>query len=332
MNRINGLDGIRAFAVSMVVISHFFEGSTNIRNLHLGHWGVMIFFVLSGFLVSRILFKKETTSKKTALKNFFVRRALRIFPLYFLSILVFSQIGIAFGPELLYHLTYTTNFYILNHRGFLAPHFWSLAVEEQFYLILPFILLFLTQKAIPTAILFLFSTGVFFRSHYFLADMGTHDRLLWSNLDALGLGIILATHENNGISTLQLFAITLMPIGISTLLGSSFLMVHYVILASTLFTILAICNYQTSSSVRILEYKPLKYIGVISYGIYVWHYLLWQNKDLFFPLTQALNQIHPIMEFGHGNAIVIGTTTLFFSAASYELYEKRILKLKRHFH
>ena len=331
MKRINGLDGIRAFAVALVLISHFYAGSSQIRSLHLGHWGVMIFFVLSGFLVSRILIGNQKGFAGAAIKNFFARRALRIFPLYYLAIFVFSQIGVGFGPEFIYHITYTTNFHIINNSGFLAPHFWSLSVEEQFYLLLPFVLLFTPPKSYSKTILVAFSLGVCFRTYYHIEHLGTYDRLLWSNLDALGLGIMLALFEKQHLRQSPFIALAITPILLSLIVHSTFLLVHNLILTLTVLAILLLSKKQESLIVTVLEFKPIKYLGTISYGIYVWHFLFWQNKTLFLPLTETLVQLHPIMAFGHGDAIVIGAITVLVSVVSYELFERRLLKLKRHF-
>jgi peptidoglycan/LPS O-acetylase OafA/YrhL len=291
----------------------------------------MIFFVLSGFLVSRILIGNQKGSAGAALKNFIARRALRIFPLYYLAILVFSQIGRGFGSEFIYHITYTTNFHIVNNSGFLAPHFWSLAVEEQFYLLLPLILLFTPPQSYRKTTLVAFLIGVFFRAYYHIENLGTHDRLLWSNLDALGLGIMLALFEKQQLRQTHCIALAITPLVLSLVLKSTFLLAHNLILALTVLTIFQLNKKQDSFFVTILEFKPIKYLGTISYGIYVWHFLFWQNKTLFMPLKEILVQLHPIMAFGHGYVIVIAIITLLASVVSYELFEKRILKLKRFF-
>lgn len=331
MKRIAGLDGIRALAISLVLVSHFYEGSPEVRRLSLGHWGVMIFFILSGFLVSRILIAQRDRPLTKALKNFFMRRALRIFPLYYLSILIFSMMGVHFGDEIWYHLTYTTNFFIVNHQGFLAPHFWSLAVEEQFYVTLPFVAFIARPKSLPWFVLFIFLTGVFFRIYYTLGDYPRYDRLLWSNTDALGLGILLALTESKLISTKTLIILALAPIATAVLLKGIWLMTHFFILALTTYVIYMFWSKPDNKSAKALEWKPLKYLGTISYGLYVWHYLLWQNKDYFTEIVDFLSSYIPILEFGHGYVLTTLTATVIVSVASYELFEKPLLKLKRYF-
>jgi len=147
---IKGLDALRAIAVLMVMISHFLEGSSFIYSLNLGHFGVMLFFMLSGFLISRIILneKRKNTPLKTFLKAFYARRALRIFPLFYLAIGVFSILGIGFGDFIWWHITYTTNFLLAKiGSGFMGTHFWSLAVEEQFYLLYPAVLFAIPRKS-----------------------------------------------------------------------------------------------------------------------------------------------------------------------------------------
>lgn len=331
MTRIAGLDGIRAIAVILIITSHFYEGSPFIRSLSLGHWGVMVFFVLSGFLVSRILLAKRTQSKKQTFINFFARRALRIFPLYYLSIAVFSFIGSGWGGELVYHLSYTSNFYILHHSQFLAPHFWSLSVEEQFYLILPFLILFSGGKNMNRLCLILFLSDVFFRVYYCIHQSGTYDRLLWSNTDALGLGIMIALLEGKRLSAIPMFVVAISPILISFILGSTFLGIHYCILLLTGLILYHLYSTPQSISLVLLENRVIKYIGTISYGLYVWHYLLWQNIAIMLPFELMLVQLHPIMEFGHGNVLIAVTLTAVIAVCSYEFFEKPLLKLKSRF-
>ena len=109
---IKGLDGLRALAVLAVMTHHFGENYSFLYQLNLGHFGVMLFFVLSGFLISRIIFlqKQREIDTKRFFTTFYARRTLRIFPLYYLSIVIFSAVGIGFGNKLLWHVCYGSNF------------------------------------------------------------------------------------------------------------------------------------------------------------------------------------------------------------------------------
>src|SRR5208337_4189358 len=153
------LDGIRALAVIAVMIQHFDPGT--VRWIKLGHVGVRVFFVLSGFLITGILLQARQSaeidglSKWRVLRNFYARRFLRIFPIYYLVILVTWVAGIAEMRESVgWNLSYLSNFYFYQ-RGtgnYSVTHLWSLAVEEQFYLLWPLLILFLPRKWLAGAI------------------------------------------------------------------------------------------------------------------------------------------------------------------------------------
>ncbi len=122
--------------------------------IHFGRLGVVLFFCISGFLIGRILiqhrlsYEKGAYTRSKALVDFYVRRGLRIFPLYFGVILVFCLIGYApITNRIAWHLTYTSNYgEIFGIDMANAAHFWSLCVEEQFYLIVPFVILWTRAK------------------------------------------------------------------------------------------------------------------------------------------------------------------------------------------
>lgn len=151
MNYIKSLDGLRALAVLLVMLFHYYYGTY----WGFGWIGVQLFFVLSGFLITSILLKSRDSALGQYLKRFYWRRALRIFPLYFGFILGIYLIYLAvkfpadFPALAPYLLSYTYNFEPLV-RGykvdFIFTHFWSLSVEEQFYLFWPFIIYFLSRE------------------------------------------------------------------------------------------------------------------------------------------------------------------------------------------
>jgi peptidoglycan/LPS O-acetylase OafA/YrhL len=163
------IDGLRGLAILLVIMFH--------RDVAYFGWiGVILFFVLSGYLITKVLLveKEKELPLKTKFKNFWARRILRIFPLYYLYLLILgiallakwgsSQIGL----EMPYLFTYTYNFYLLHvydRQGpsFLAGHFWSLSVEEQFYLFYPFLIFLLKRKQLKFALIGLIVFSVLFR-------------------------------------------------------------------------------------------------------------------------------------------------------------------------
>lgn len=202
---IKSLDGVRALAIILVMTFHF-------DMTHFGWFGVQLFFVLSGFLISGILWreKEKTSTIWNKLKKFWIRRSLRIFPLYYGYLLVLGSIYILFhfpvyyAENIPYLLTYTFNF----TRAFefwkanpLFTHLWSLCVEEQFYLFFPLIIFFGSKAFIRAFILGFILAAPFVRyalSGYYLSkglpDATVADAVYWntfSHLDAFFMGALI---------------------------------------------------------------------------------------------------------------------------------------------
>ncbi len=199
---IKQLDSIRAIAVLLVIIAHWFPESHKLNIYTRVFNGVDIFFVLSGFLITKILLENRIEAEKTGvtkiniIKNFFTRRFLRIFPIYYLTIFVIYIFGNSTGTDIkssfLYFLTYTSNFYFFNRQAWdgMLSHLWSLSVEEQFYLIWPWFMLFLNKRALLSFILLSILIGAgtqFYLMHVMFADI-----LTVSCIDGFGIGALLA--------------------------------------------------------------------------------------------------------------------------------------------
>ena len=146
------LDALRGIAVAAVAYSHWIAPRYQF-GIRWGTAGVTLFFVLSGYLISGILLDCRTQSDRPfALRSFYARRFLRIFPLYDLVLLILFAVNLPpVRQTIFWHLTYLSNFYFLHHGGWHGPIsiFWTLAVEEQFYLFWPAILLFVPNRAVP---------------------------------------------------------------------------------------------------------------------------------------------------------------------------------------
>lgn len=144
--RYSSLDSFRALAIAMVVWHHTASSAFQSPFLHLGHYGVQIFFVISGFIIGSILMAEKKTTGTVALKKFFSRRISRIFPLYYLVLFIYiilvstvepaSPYGTQFFRNLPYYLTLTSNWFVtLSDTRVIFYIAWSLAAEVQFYLI-----------------------------------------------------------------------------------------------------------------------------------------------------------------------------------------------------
>lgn len=219
-NRILEIDGLRGLAILGVLAFHLFGGAIDYEQSHwlinylaeISNWGsngVVLFFVISGFLIGGILI--DNCDSPNYFKTFYVHRIFRIFPLYygliisfygltFLSvhqILVLPDwlIGFTFSGK--WYLTFTQNFAMARENNLgvsaLAPT-WSLAVEEQFYLTLPFIIRFISRKYLIFVVVMLILMTPLFRSFiwYQTANLNATRWLMPSCLDALMMGVLIA--------------------------------------------------------------------------------------------------------------------------------------------
>ena len=201
-HRFGQLDALRAFAVLGVVACHTFDEQRQSWAQY-GGYGVQLFFVISGFLITGILMDARRDADALALpmtgvfRSFYARRALRIIPIYYVTLAIGTFIGVqGMREELGWNVLYLSNWRIAldGHWGG-APHIWSLAVEEQFYLLWPFVVLLAPRRLLPWAIGSMILVALVTRT---ALTAGTD---MWSDgtgivtpaaLDALGLGALLA--------------------------------------------------------------------------------------------------------------------------------------------
>lgn len=338
MRHITGFDGLRAFAVTSVMVYHLgWHGAA------LGWAGVPFFFVLSGFLITGILLDNKDSAPGEFFRTFYVRRALRIFPLYFLALaLVCWWIAANHGDfkSLPYFLTYTQNFYLAVTNfawasGSELGHTWSLAVEEQFYLLWPFAVYFLPRRALVRVIAGMIALAVVSRWWIEVNTDCASFALLTSNLDSLGLGALLAIVARQDKSAMRKASIGMGAIGLAGVLacivfpeigiaapglgaGNQLVMVS-VILASA-----GMIGITSQTRVPMLEWKPLAYIGKISYGLYVWHSLVYILLDIFARVKwYGFDTLGPLELAGAKVSITFGVSML-----SFHLMERPLLRLK----
>jgi len=340
------LDGIRAIAALMVIISHFFrvfEATGQFAFLNkiavFGQTGVSLFFVLSGFLITRILM--NTKDSPGYFVNFYSRRALRIFPLYYLALCIYYIVlpliyhtPIADLSLQKYHWLYLQNFAMTFGWNFEGPnHFWSLAVEEHFYLFWPFLVYFLSNKRLIAAILFIiilaFGLRVILLKHNFDVFYFTFCRI-----DELAVGALLAIlearqklNEKNAKKYLYLALVLLIPaISLWTVFtgaaNQTIQLFKYLLLSGTCFGVIGfvVSIKKTHPIKRLLETRALLYSGKISYGLYVYHPICIGIVGAF--LRTSSNIL---------NFILMLITTYLVATVSYYLFELKFLRLKRFF-
>lgn len=330
-NRIKGFDGLRGIAVMFVIISHSvlwpYLGieSNKIKSLMNGHIGVSIFFVLSGFLITLLLIQEKDATGRIDIYSFIKRRAIRIFPLYYLAIfflMFMDYIGKANIPDCSYPfaLTYTINFIKKGCDHSTLSHFWSLSVEEHFYLFWPLVFMMGRRFAAIAALALVIAClnlSTIFMQHI---DSWYPNRWTFPAMLPILCGCITAIiHKHWAVSYIfndrTRSTIVLMSI-FAGLCAPAFTTSHLPWLLSMCALLTYIKFNQGSALVRILEFKPLALIGVISYGLYVWQGVLTGNG----PYRSGAAFPPPLYT---------GLWLTFIVAPlSYVLFERPLLKLK----
>jgi peptidoglycan/LPS O-acetylase OafA/YrhL len=354
MKYLKQLDSLRAFAVVLVIISHWVPGHIFLNRIFLGSLGgigVDIFFVLSGFLITAILFNNRNKaeelniSKSALVKNFYIRRTLRIFPIYYLiifSLLIFQKnIGSNIQPAFIYFATYTSNFYFYNTQEWdgMLSHLWSLAVEEQFYLLWPWLILFINKKYYLHIIIGFILIGIV--TEYLLRDVKMGHILTFTCFDAFGLGALLSWVITFKSKTAGKFysgvSICAIAAGIFFVLGILqkqwiYLSLRMIVSIITLWVISYMVLNQSSRDIKfkfLFNNKVLIFLGKISYGLYLYHNLIPQL------LNAYVESIFPDFLFKNYNwqmhLIVNSIILILVSWVSFILIEKRFLNLKKYF-
>lgn len=356
MKYIKQLDSLRAVAVILVVISHWVPTSNILNYLPNGEIGVDMFFVLSGFLITTILINQREennsykVSKRRIIVNFYVRRSLRIFPIYYLVVLFLYFISSIVQANVLsafpYLITYSSNFYFFKIQKFDAEisHLWSLAVEEQFYLIWPWLILFSKKKNLLYIIVIFILIGVF--GQMLTANIGMKSLLTFNCFDAFGLGALFSYFYTTQKDKLEEFYKVVAGLAIISLFlflyglfqhKSIFLPQRTFISIITLFVITYIVRFDESISIifkYILNNRVLIFLGKISYGIYLYHNFiptLLNSKLINIYINPLLPDLLYKQYWGYLFLFENIVLLILISWLSFILIEKRFLNLKKYF-
>ncbi len=350
---IPSLNGLRAISIIMVIFYHFrsskfiifkSQWANQLASIFInGELGVNIFFIISGYLITTLLIKEKNKTGSISLKDFYVRRTLRIFPAYYTLLLVY------FILQSFHYFTLTTTDWLsvvlYSKQFFNSPlheigHLWSLSVEEVFYLVYPFLFIRF-HKHIKTVVLLLIPVFVLARFHYYNFPLPLLKNTIFTSGDSLLIGCLFAL-ENERIknfivkhSRLSLLALPLILLSVvvylyifsvffhssnASLMRFSFLpnlvyalfgnvglitnfLVAYVILMSI---------YLRNMWFAFLNTSLLNYIGLLSYSIYLWQQLFTADRSYLHQLGIPV--------------ILLIISVLAF--ASYYLIEKPFLNLR----
>jgi peptidoglycan/LPS O-acetylase OafA/YrhL len=349
------LDTVRTVAVGAVMLQHF-VGITNLpglmKLLPWGLLGVSLFFALSGFLITSILIRSReavefaTHTAGFAARQFYARRFLRIFPLYYFIIALGLVLAIPPVRDIWgWLVSYTMNILISlkGDENFFYSNFWSLAVEEQFYLIWPWFVLFAPRKWLLPLTMIMISCGPLWRLYAFMHGYNfvAIYKMTPGCMDSLGVGALLAHAHRSRLkkeTIRRAMNFLVLPLGVFVSL-CLWMLVYFEINWSAnivLFnlSVALIFSWLISTASlgfggvtgRVMEWRPLVYCGKISYGMYVYHQ--------FAP---------PILAFGFGKVgmnyhehgwlnFLLGTVlTIVISSVSWHILEQPFNNLKRHF-
>jgi peptidoglycan/LPS O-acetylase OafA/YrhL len=358
------LDGVRGMAILMV-LAHNLKVLTGPQTSaghaidfldDLGWVGVQLFFVLSGFLITGILL--DTRESDNYYRAFLGRRVLRIFPLYygtlFVAFVVLPLVSSHHPPPdgQLWLWTYTSNWTApFGHDNPEFPHFWSLAVEEQFYFLWPLVVRVLSHRRLLQVCIGIAVASLGFRLWMRLAGMGPQPVYMWTicRMDALALGAAVATVlrmprlselAQRRAREIALGGLALALAGFfftrgdprttgrSQTIGYSILAIAF---ASLVFTGVMVEARRSGLVYRVLAWRPLRALGIYSYGMYVFHVPI--HRAIGLPILRRwIPEDEPVgAKIGLAYFLVTGAASLLAAMASYHLIEKRFLALKRYF-
>ena len=346
-NRIPSLDGLRGIAILLVLIGHGgyalphglapilpFAGN--------GLLGVSIFFVLSGFLIYSLSVRELEKTGSFDWRQFYLRRVLRIFPCFYFYLLVLVALMAANWLTLTQPMLFSAATFSLNYRHlwdhgtelydyFVIGHYWTLALEEQFYLTWPLLMLLFLRKRLLPALVLIIALAPVMRFICYYVTPGSRAQLTMmfhTAFDSIAAGVLLAellrrpafrtkleqiARQGLWLGASLLFLFIFSPLLTAQFLGSYLMTIGRSLeLAAICLIITAAISFPGTWLYKILNWRPLAWLGVLSYSLYVWN-----NLFLYSAGRWTVNQF-PF------NYLCLFATAI----ASHYLIEKPFLNLK----
>jgi peptidoglycan/LPS O-acetylase OafA/YrhL len=335
------LDGLRAISV-MAVIWHHAGGPLPVDwpMIEAGYHGVTLFFAISGFLITTLLLRERERTGHIDLKAFYIRRSLRIFPLYYAVItlyivLVFvlernSQVGREFFNNLPFFLTYTSNWFVPLEGRVIFYFAWSLAAEEQFYLVWPGLQKLMRPQyamLIVTAVVVAVTAAQWMTAGYLQSEKSFPLKVLTSVPLAICLGVLLAhaLHFKRGFNALRLVlgspmsSLMWMLVFIAALNWRS---APTIVVHAAAVMLVGACTYREDHILAaVFKNRALTYVGTVSYGVYLLHMLV---KNAVLKSTSGFNLDIPPT----GIFVITTVLSVLVAGLSFRYFESFFLEMK----
>jgi peptidoglycan/LPS O-acetylase OafA/YrhL len=331
------LDGLRAFAIAMVVWNHSGSGTG-----YFG-WGlgVKLFFTISGFLITSLLLREQSRTGTISLRNFYVRRVIRIFPLYFAVLGIYTLLvlaterdtarGAQFFENLPYYLTFTSNLFINFDGGQVIYYFaWSLSAQEQFYLVWPSVIRMARRWWVPVVVMasvLLASEGTRWAVAVGRFDESRLVIRVLARLDpTLGLGALAAYVLHRPASFRAALPLVgrswSAPLAVALAVAQVFVPTtpEFVPRVAMMLLVMACVVRPDNVLAPVLDNRAVRHVGTVSYGIYLMHMLN----------ISAVRRIVP-----DGSRLVVFAlafpATVAVASLSFRYFETPVTNLKRFF-
>jgi peptidoglycan/LPS O-acetylase OafA/YrhL len=350
-HRVADLDGVRAIAIWMVLLLHVFYGFNNspgaldfipspIRLILSHGWlGVDLFFMLSGFLITGILIGSKDLPHY--FRNFYIRRVLRIMPLYFVAVIVWSFLYRGYGQYFLLSSVFGANLDWLLHVR--EPHgpgvLWSLAVEEQFYLLWPLMVFLLSRRSLAIV-----SGAIFFAMPLMRAIAAAHGMnpeliymLSWFRFDGLAAGSLLAIWASSRLagkpSSMWIAAGLMAAFAVLTLVGAPFglKVANSVTSVSLRYTqaylffgafFVLIVAFRGSTWTTPLRWRFIQLSGALSYCLYLVHLSVGDGYE--YLLKRSAFPV--VSEFGASGAVLLRAAVMLGVSFGIALLSRKYLE------
>jgi len=334
------LDSLRAFAVTAVLLAHFWAHDTELSVL-----GVRLFFVLSGYLLTSILLRERDDARHTGvplkrvLGDFYARRILRIWPAYYAALIIATVLGAgSIAATFAWHALFASNIlFFLEQRWYpmVTAHLWTLSVEEQFYLVLPLLLLFPPRKMLAPILIGCVVAALIYRVVVGLAvspPLDFYVVLPIAQLDALAGGALLSLAQRLlGSLNWRLLLAWSFPTAIILQIlpfpeGFDFAVTAPVWLLPMLAIVAGADAGIGGAAGKFLDSRPIVALGRISYGVYLYHVFVAAGFDKVADLVGFARLVDGPLRF-----LLLFVLTIAVATASWLVLERPALSLRQRF-